>query len=327
MPIIRKKLAPDELYPTDIRYDPETDTVQRLIDGEWVDAPESDPRTHTTLPPRITSDPNCDAAQSVVDALHGQIDSILEAIDNSQTAFTIAGLILGLFVFGVFDIFIALALALANAMLDAGEGALSDALTEPVYEQLKCILYCEMNGSGQLNPGSLATINTNIADQIGGLAGAVFSGMLNLAGEGGINNLAAQGTSTGDCSGCTNCNCQTIVLALNSGASPETDFDTEIGQTYSVRYSGKGVVGHDSGGDYTGDAFYYEYPTGADNWTAYGGSNGMNVPDGGSVPAFQNSHVYIFSGIAGTGSPFAFHFTDPSYVENSGELKIKTCKE
>ena len=202
MPIIRRKLAPSDVYPSDIRYDPDTDKVQRLIDGTWQDAPESDPRTQTTLPPRTTTDPACDGAQSIVDALKGQIDQILIAIDNGATAFTIAGLILGLLSFGVFAIFIAIALFIADQMLTAGSTALEAALTESVYDDLACILYCNMNSSGRLTPGSLPLIMGDVTTEIGGLGATIINAMLALAGEGGLNNLASLGTSTGDCSAC-----------------------------------------------------------------------------------------------------------------------------
>lgn len=211
MPIIRKQLKPSDVYPDDIRYNSDTETVQSLIDGEWVDNPAADPRTQTTLPARITSDSACDAAESVVDALKGQIDGILTAIDNGQTAASIAGLVLGLLSFGVFAIFINIALAVANAMLDAGTVALSAALTNPVYEQLKCILYCHMNDEGRIIAGHLGAIQTEVTDEIGGLAATTLNSMLSLAGEGGLNNLASLGTSTGDCS---SCNCPSGLVAL-----------------------------------------------------------------------------------------------------------------
>lgn len=206
MPIIRKKLKPSDVYPDDIRYDETTEQVQRFVNGAWIDAPESDPRTQTTLPPRITANPACDAAQSVVDALEGQIDSILTAIDNGATVFAIAGLILGLLSFGLFAIFISIALAIGDAMLSAGTTALSEALTPAVYEQLKCIIYCQMNSSGRLKEGGFDQIQTDVASDIGGLAAGIINSMLNLAGEGGINNLASLGTADmSDCSECPAC--------------------------------------------------------------------------------------------------------------------------
>lgn len=207
MPIIRKKLDPAEVYPDTIRYDDLTDTVQSFIDGEWVDNPAVDPRTTTLYPPRITSDSKCDAAASVSAAFQTQIGEILTAIDNAGTVFQIAGLVLGLLSFGVFAIFINIALAIGNAMLDAGSGALTAALTPAVWEQFECILYCNMDGNGRLVPGGFAQVQADVSAQIGGLAGTTINSFVALSGEGGINNLASIGTSTGSCSGCTDCDC------------------------------------------------------------------------------------------------------------------------
>ena len=255
MPIIRRKLQASDVYPDDIRYDADTDTVQRLINDDWTDSPESDPRTQTTFPPRLTADTACDAAESVKDAVKGQVDAILTAIDNAATAFTVGGLILGLFTFGVFEIFIAIALAIANAMLDAGTSALAAALTDPVYHTFACILDCHMNTSGRLDAGSLPEIEAEIDDQIGGLAATILNSMLSLAGEGGINNLASLGTSTGDCDdcGCIETWCYDFDFTLSDGGSFVT-------VTLGTWVGGTGWVGvaYGSGGGISGMVFDFD---------------------------------------------------------------------
>lgn len=202
MPLIRKQLKPSDVYPDNLRYNEGTDTVQSLINGEWVDNPDADPRQQTTLPPRITDNPACDAAQSVVDALEGQISDILTAIDNAGTVYTIAGLILGLLAFGPFGVFIGIALFIADQMLSAGTTALEAALTPAVYEDLKCIIFCQMDSGGRIDAAGLGVIEGRVNDDIGGLGATILNAMLSLAGEGGVNNLASLGTSDGDCSGC-----------------------------------------------------------------------------------------------------------------------------
>lgn len=206
MPIIRKKLVASEVYPETLRYDEGTDTVQSFIDGEWKNNPDADPRKQTTLPPRITSDPACDAGRSIADALKTQIDQTIVAIGNAATAFTIAGIILSLFSFGLFAVFISIALTIADAMIGVGASGLTAALTPTVYDQLACIINCYMNGSGRLVANGLTSIQTDVDDQIGGVAATVINSMLSLAGEGGINNLASLGTATGDCDDC-DCPC------------------------------------------------------------------------------------------------------------------------
>jgi len=202
MPLIRRRLKSSDVYPDDIRYNSGTDTVQSLVNGDWVDNPAADPRRQTTFPPRLTADPACDAAKSVTDALKNQIDATIEAIGNASTAFQIAGLILGLLSFGVFAIFINIALTIADGMIDAGEAALTAALTPAVYEQLTCILACQFDSNGRITAERLAVAQSEVTDQIGGIAATVINSMLSLAGEGGVNNLASLGTATGNCAGC-----------------------------------------------------------------------------------------------------------------------------
>jgi hypothetical protein len=206
MPIIRRKLDPAVIYPTTQRYNEDSDTVQSFVNGEWVDNPASDPRLQTLFPPRTTGDTKCDAAESVKDAFKNTIDNTITLISESKTFFSIAGAILALFEFGPFGLFIVLAIALANAMLDAGTISLEAALTDPVYHTFACILYCHMDGDGRIT-GHMAEIQTDIDNQIGGLAAVVLKAMLFIAGEGGVNNLASLGTSTGDCSDCECCEC------------------------------------------------------------------------------------------------------------------------
>jgi hypothetical protein len=202
MPIIRKKLDENAVYPTNLRYNQATDTVQSLINGVWTDNPEADPRNQTTFPPRITADPACDAAQSVTDAIHGQIDEILVAIDNAATLFTIAGIILSIFTFGAYALFVTLALGIGDQMVGFGSTAIQAALTEPVYETLRCILNCHMNNQGRVKPGEFNQILADVTAQIGGIGATILNAMLSLAGEGGVNNLAGLGTATGDCDLC-----------------------------------------------------------------------------------------------------------------------------
>lgn len=196
-------MIPDEVYPSDLRYDEVTDTVQKKVGDEWKDSPESDPRHQTTVPPHITDDTACDAAQSVVDALKTQVAGITDAIDNASTLFKIAGIILSIFTFGAYGVFISLALTVADSMVGYGSAAIEAALTEPVWEQLRCILYCNMDGQGRISESDLGAVQAQVTTEIGGLAATIINQMLSLAGEGGVNNLGALGTSDGaDCSGC-----------------------------------------------------------------------------------------------------------------------------
>lgn len=228
MPIIRRKLEPSTVYPTNMRYNPDTDQVETLIGDDWVANPDADPRLQTSFPARITANPACDAAQSVTDALKNQIDGVLTAIDGSQTAFTIAGIILSLFTFGIFGVFISLALFLAHAMLDAGTASINASLTTTAYDTFTCILFCQFGSDGRLVPGGLSVVEADVSDQIGGLGATILNAMLNLAGEGGVNNLASLGTSTGDCDDCAVCEVCENVADFHLYSYGFTTFGTDL---------------------------------------------------------------------------------------------------
>jgi len=242
MPIIRRKLDENTVYPSNLRYNAETDTVQSLVNGSWVDNPSADPRNQTYFPPRASADPQCDAAASVVAAYHAQIDQIIDAINNASSGFTIAGIILSFLEFGPFAVLIDLALLLANTMITAGASAIEAALTEPVWEQFQCILFCQFDSSGKLKSGGLAQAESDTTDQIGGLAAIVLNALLQISGEGGVGALAATGTATGDCSACE-CGCGDEEIAY----SLVVFFGTEIERNgCNIKVAGANDGGHDA---------------------------------------------------------------------------------
>lgn len=255
MPIIRKKLIPDEVYPSNLRYDEGTDTVQTNVNGDWVDSPENDPRHQTTFPPHVTADTACDAAQSVVDALKGQISGITDAIDNASTLFTIAGIILSIFTFGAFGVFISLALTIADGMIGYGSAAIEAALTPAVWEQFKCILYCAMDSNGRLDETGLAEVKAQVTAEIGGIAAIMINQMLQLAGYGGVNNLGALGESTGDCGecGCVEEWCYDFDFTIS-------DWSSFVTVTYGTWVGGMGYVGvsYGTGGGISGMVFDFD---------------------------------------------------------------------
>jgi hypothetical protein len=306
MPIIRRKLDPNTVYPEGIRYNPDTDTVQSNIGGTWVDNPAADPRKQTTFPPRITSSPACDAGRSVADALKNQINGIIDAIANAKTAFTIAGIILSLFTFGVFGIFISIALGIADAMIGAGSTALLAALPDSVFDTLACILYCQFNSGGRLKAGGLAQAMSDVNDQIGGLGATIINAMLSLAGEGGVNNLASLGTSTGDCSECGCGWCYYFDFSLTDGDWIATsDFPLTTWTT------GVGWVG----------ALQAEPPP-FDNDTFLG--IGIDIP---GDPVFVNSITVVRDNTGATSGFQQLHVVDNSDIGHDYAFSFETGEQ
>jgi len=69
----------------------------------------------------------------------------------------------------------------------------------------------------RLDSAALDQVKSDVNDQIGGLGAVILNSMLTLAGEGGVNNLAALGTSTGDCDDCGCAWCYTFDFETTDG--------------------------------------------------------------------------------------------------------------
>src|SRR5437868_4610170 len=197
----------DMMVIKDIRYDGDTDQVQRTFDGgsSWVDSPDLDPR-HSPIflyPPVDAVDPRCQAAANMVRFLNNVIDETLATIAIATTAADMVLVLMPLFIeLGPFAILLDLGAALASTLLGAGAAAISAAFTNDVYDTLTCIFYCNISTDGSVSAVQLETIETAIAAQIGGLVSTVLDAMLFLTGEVGLSNEGTIGSAPADCSDC-----------------------------------------------------------------------------------------------------------------------------
>lgn len=187
------------------RYNPDTDTLQVSFDGgaTWVDAPDLDPRNQTLLPPLDTADPRCDSAANIVHEIRSIVDQQIEALQNDAGEAVLATLITAaMALFGYFALLVALAVALAGLFLALGAHELEILFTDELYDTLLCIFYCRMNPSGQLDAERLALVISDINEQLVLGAALLLTNFMNYAGYGGLNNIAASGSQTGDCDDC-----------------------------------------------------------------------------------------------------------------------------
>lgn len=204
MEIIRKELTQAELFPDDIRYDEGTDTVQRRVNGDWIDSPESDPRVNNYFPPKTGSSAACDSAANIVVNLQGLVDGIVTAVCGGAVAYGIGTYIIGILTIfsGLFGVLLLLAIAAGSALVSLGCGDLGTAFTSGTWDTLLCILKCRMNTSGQLTAISLSAVRGDIDSQIGGTAATVLNLLFDIIGFGGLNAMGASGAETGDCDDC-----------------------------------------------------------------------------------------------------------------------------
>jgi len=187
------------------RYNPDTDTLQVSFDGgtTWVDAPQLDPRYQTLLPPLTTADPRCDSAANIVHEIRAIVDQQIEALQNDAGEAVLATLLTtAMALFGYFALLAALAIAVVGFFLALGAAELEILFTDELYDTLTCIFYCRMDSSGQLDEISLAKVIDDINEQLVLGAALLLTNFFNYTGFGGLNNMAASGSQTGDCSDC-----------------------------------------------------------------------------------------------------------------------------
>lgn len=201
MGIIRKKLTPDEFSNPALRYDETCDCVQFSPDGgtTWVDQPTNDPRYSDTyrLPPLTGSDVQCRAAEGMTDFIRQVVDQSLDAEGYVE----LAGLILGLCVFiPGFPILWAFVLAVAFAIFTLGASAIEAAMTEAVYDDIRCIFYCNINGEGQMSEDGYTRMYEQLID-LPTIPRTIVQQCVQMVGYVGLSNagVALEGAADCDC--------------------------------------------------------------------------------------------------------------------------------
>lgn len=206
---IRKQLLADEVYPTNQRYDEATDTVQYTPDGgtTWIDAPELDPRNQDNIPTRPgTPGPDlaCQAAGSVVEYITRYITLVTSLLSASATLVQGITAIIGFLglLFAGWAILWDLIAGVFATLTGFGASTVTAAMTSTVYEQLLCILSCNMDNHGALDDDHFTAVLNAVDSQIGGTAATILRGILSLMGRAGINRAASFYDTSSDCSGC-----------------------------------------------------------------------------------------------------------------------------
>jgi len=205
MQIVRKKLSADELSTPGLRYNSETDAVESLINNEWVDTPDADPRSNPALlyPALTTSDPRCDAAANMVAAIKNIVDQAVAV----STIVEMASLLYALFVviFPPLLIFSPLVWALADIIFNLTVVVVDAAFTSSVYDDLLCYFYDNEADDGRLDGDGLEAVRQAVTDNQDAAVAAVIDGIFLIMGFVGMDNVGASGAETGECAACAPC--------------------------------------------------------------------------------------------------------------------------
>jgi len=208
MKVIRMRLTSDSLYPSNLRFNTDTNTYQQTPDGgvTWNDAPENDPRHADGFrrPITPTSNTQCDAAARMVAYVQDVVTNFEQSVAAAQMAVDILNLI-ALLVPGAGEIWllINLVIAAAGIAIDIGSADIEAAFSPTTYDTLKCIFYDNIDADGSMSASQLTTIQNNILAVFG--SGVVYNIMNQVGlftGEVGYSNAAAERSNTGDCTSC-----------------------------------------------------------------------------------------------------------------------------
>lgn len=135
----------------------------------WQDATNQDPRNASPqIPPALppeTITPECTYADSVINFFEDGVIDVLEEGDTVQQVVAIIGGILAA-VFGaggvVLGVIGALIAALAAGIVGLGITAVKNAFTDDVWNELRCLLYANINPDGSFSQAQLDTIYANV---------------------------------------------------------------------------------------------------------------------------------------------------------------------
>jgi len=203
--LVRKKLTEDEFSNSSLRYSAGCDCVQFTPDGgtTWIDQPESDPRTSDAyrLPPLTGSDIQCRAAEGMTELIRSMVNTRIEDITDAEMAGAILGFVT--FIPG-FNVLYAILLAFVAFAFTIAREVLEAQFTGAVYEQIKCIFFCNIGTDGQMNAEQFAAAYEDMS-ALDTIPQVWCEEVMNLVGYVGMSNAGVALSAAADCDDCTDC--------------------------------------------------------------------------------------------------------------------------
>jgi len=215
--------------------------LQRSDDGgnTFYDAPTYDPRVYSPqfppLPGEDGNDKKCAAAASAVLLIKEQVG---DQLTDDMSRYTLSQLITDWVktLIETSNPFLGLLTVITNQIFALIIATLRPALTDGVYDQLLCILYCDSGADATVNDAQWEQIRSDITDQITGIAGVFFEHLIYLLGTTGVTNLLRSGAAaTGDCEDCDCGGCAaTWIIGNVDGNTAYGTIDSVVGSVYTV---------------------------------------------------------------------------------------------
>jgi hypothetical protein len=184
-------------------------TLERSTDGgeTWTAAPGFDPRFNSPQFPPVSGDDGDDKrCLTATGAALLMKEQVADQLTDDMARYTLSQLIndwLKTVTQDGGNILDGLVTIIANQSFAVGVAALRAALTDTVWDTVKCILYCHIKDDASFDEAGWQAVKSDIASQIGGIASLFLQQLVNVLGPVGLTNLARSGGATsGDCSAC-----------------------------------------------------------------------------------------------------------------------------
>lgn len=212
--------------------------IRRIRDGEqgeisfddgltWQPDPDDTRFTQSLLPfvpLSIQADPACSVANGIVAGTRAFTTEILGAANWDTLATFVAAMLTVITTFvGPIGTFIAaLISAVALLIFSLSRQAILDAMTDAVYDQLLCIIYCCMKPSTELNQVGWNCVKAKIATDISGIANPYLWNLVNILGPVPLTNIGRTLHNTSE--SCVPCLCgEGCEYTINTGTLVSDD--------------------------------------------------------------------------------------------------------
>lgn len=212
----------------EVEYEDGTTEVRDDLDPRY-----SSP-TFYPLPGADGSDKRCAAAGSIRTILEEDFIQAMDDADTSNALLTLVIAMIAVFLTAGAGLPL-LVMAMVNAIIGFGIAATKSAFTAQVWDDLECILYCNMGDDASFTEGQWQTVKDLVFEHYAGsIVQTVLYNTINAAGFVGLTNMARSGRVTdNDCSLCdcddTWCYLFDFVTAGDEDWTPDSHLDFGMG--------------------------------------------------------------------------------------------------
>lgn len=181
----------------------------------WEDGTSLDPRFTSTQAQQPLGTPGdemrCNGAASAVAVVRDDFVYNLQQVSLGLGLLIVIAAILAIFLSA--GSLAPIVTALVTAALGFGAAAIEAAFTPTVWEEFKCILYCNMEDDASFTEAGWQQVRISIQSAFSGVAEIILLGVVDNLGVIGLTNIARSSRAEED--DCSECDCDDISCSLN----------------------------------------------------------------------------------------------------------------